>query len=473
MIGSAHRLDRRRLSVRDPRLPAVARPAHGQRAGRRQPPDRAGAVRVLRARGPRAAARERRAHPRRAQPRPRADRAAADDVRPPHPALRRRRARGAHALRPQGLRLASCRAPCASPRRRATACRSRSTTPTRAAQMRTTASRSRSSNVDSAPPRRGLGQGLALLLGEPQARPHGVAARDPDRADHRRTRASRARASTRSASPSSSRACAATASCSRCSCAASGSGWELIAGERRWRAAQAAGLTTVPALVREADDRTSLALALVENIVRADLDPVEQARGYARLQDEFGLSHAEVATAVGRSRTAVVNATRLLGLPDDVLELLERGELSEGHGRALLQIEGQDERREAARAVVAGGLSVRQTEALARTRGRAAPRRAPQRARLVRRRARERRGRWPLPHARRRRARRARPGGLPCRVAPALGRAAGRPRRAPGRARRRHLSDRAGVARARGRPELPGILVRPSGRLAQSVRAPL
>ena len=130
----------------------------------------------------------------------------------------------------------------------------------------------------------------------------------------------------------------------------------------------------MPALVREADDRTSLALALVENIVRADLDPVEQARGYARLQDEFGLSHAEVATAVGRSRTAVVNATRLLGLPDEVLELLERGELSEGHGRALLQIEGQDERREAARAVVAGGLSVRQTEALARTR--AAPRRA-------------------------------------------------------------------------------------------------
>ena len=128
-----------------------------------------------------------------------------------------------------------------------------------------------------------------------------------------------------------------------------GDGWELIAGERRWRAAQAAGLSSVPALVREADDRTSLALALVENIVRADLDPVEQARGYARLQDEFGLSHAEVAIAVGRSRTAVVNATRLLGLPDEVLELIERGELSEGHGRALLQIEGQDERREAAR----------------------------------------------------------------------------------------------------------------------------
>jgi ParB family chromosome partitioning protein len=155
-----------------------------------------------------------------------------------------------------------------------------------------------------------------------------------------------------------------------------GDGWELIAGERRWRAAQAAGLSTVPALVREADDRTSLALALVENIVRADLDPIEQARGYARLQDEFGLSHADVALAVGRSRTTIVNATRLLGLPDDVLELIEGGELTEGHGRALLQIEGQEERREASRAVVAGKLSVRQTEALARTQGRSAPRRS-------------------------------------------------------------------------------------------------
>ena len=120
-----------------------------------------------------------------------------------------------------------------------------------------------------------------------------------------------------------------------------GAGWELIAGERRWRAAQAAGLATIPALVREADDRTSLALALVENIVRADLDPVEQARGYARLQDEFGLSHAEVATAVGRSRSAVVNAHRLLGLPDEVLELLERGELSEGHGGRCCRSRGR------------------------------------------------------------------------------------------------------------------------------------
>ena len=230
--------------------------------------------------------------------------------------------------------------------------------------------------MDSAPPRRGLGQGLALLLGEPQTRAQGSLREIPIEHITPNPRQPRARIDEE-------RFAELVESVRRDGIVQPilvrviGQGWELIAGERRWRAAQAAGLTTVPALVREADDRTSLALALVENIVRADLDPVEQARGYARLQDEFALSHAEVATAVGRSRTAVVNATRLLGLPDDVLALLQRGELSEGHGRALLQIEGQGERREAARAVVAGGLSVRQTEALARTQGRAAPRRSP------------------------------------------------------------------------------------------------
>jgi ParB family chromosome partitioning protein len=230
--------------------------------------------------------------------------------------------------------------------------------------------------VDSAPPRRGLGQGLALLLGEPQARPHASLREVPTDQITPNPRQPRARIDEE-------RFAELVESVRRDGIVQPllvrgiGSGWELIAGERRWRAAQAAGLATVPALVREADDRTSLALALVENIVRADLDPIEVARGYARLQDEFALSHAEVATAVGRSRTAVVNATRLLGLPDDVLALIERGELSEGHGRALLQIDGQDGRREAARAVVARGLSVRQTEALARTRGRNAPRRSP------------------------------------------------------------------------------------------------
>jgi ParB family chromosome partitioning protein len=229
--------------------------------------------------------------------------------------------------------------------------------------------------VDSGPPRRGLGQGLALLLGEPQARPHGALREIPIEQITANPRQPRARMDEE-------RFAELVESVRRDGIVQPvlvrgvGDGWELIAGERRWRAAQAAGLSTVPALVRDVDDRTSLALALVENIVRADLDPVEQARGYARLQDEFGLSHAEVATAVGRSRTTVVNATRLLGLPDEVLAMLERGDLSEGHGRALLQVEGQDERREVARAVVAASLSVRQTEALARTQGRAAPRRS-------------------------------------------------------------------------------------------------
>ena len=229
--------------------------------------------------------------------------------------------------------------------------------------------------MDSAPPRRGLGQGLALLLGEPQGGTHGSLREIPIQQITPNPRQPRARIDEE-------RFAELVESVRHDGIVQPllvrevGDGWELIAGERRWRAAQAAGLATVPALVREADDRTSLALALVENIVRADLDPIEQARGYARLQDEFGLSHADVALAVGRSRTTVVNATRLLGLPDEVLELIERGDLSEGHGRALLQIEGQDERREAARAVVAGTLSVRQTEALARTQGRRAPRRA-------------------------------------------------------------------------------------------------
>jgi ParB family chromosome partitioning protein len=229
--------------------------------------------------------------------------------------------------------------------------------------------------VDSGPPRRGLGQGLALLLGEPQARPGGSLREIPIQQITPNPRQPRARMDEE-------RFAELVESVRHDGIVQPllvrevGDGWELIAGERRWRAAQAAGLMSVPALVREVDDRTSLALALVENIVRADLDPIEQARGYARLQDEFGLSHADVALAVGRSRTTVANATRLLGLPDEVLELIERGELSEGHGRALLQIEGQEERREAARRVVAGTLSVRQTEALARTQGRSAPRRS-------------------------------------------------------------------------------------------------
>ena len=142
--------------------------------------------------------------------------------------------------------------------------------------------------------------------------------------------------------------------------------YELIAGERRWRAAQAAGLVVIPAVVRTVDDRQSLVLALVENVVREDLNAVEVARGYAALVDEGGLTTAEIAARVGKSRAAVVNTLRLLELPDDVLELVAAGTISEGHGRAILQVPDHAARRTLARRVVREELSVRRTEALAR-----------------------------------------------------------------------------------------------------------
>ena len=158
-----------------------------------------------------------------------------------------------------------------------------------------------------------------------------------------------------------------------------GDRYELIAGERRWRAARAAGLARLPALVRDAGDRESLALALVENVVREQLNAVEQARAYARLADEFGLSQTEIAESVGRSRAGVANAIRLLDLPDDVLDLIEQGSLSEGHGRAVLQVPDHDARRELAQRVATRGLSVREAEAEARRTAPATPRRRPRR----------------------------------------------------------------------------------------------
>jgi ParB family chromosome partitioning protein len=154
-------------------------------------------------------------------------------------------------------------------------------------------------------------------------------------------------------------------------------GWELIAGERRWRAAREAGLPTVPALVREADDRESLLLALVENVAREDLSAAEEARAYALLIDEFGLSLGEVAERVGHSKPSVSNRIRLLDLPDDVLAMLERGELSEGHARAVLAVPDQDGRRRLAREIVKTGMSVRAAEQKARWAGaRQKPRKA-------------------------------------------------------------------------------------------------
>jgi ParB family chromosome partitioning protein len=154
-----------------------------------------------------------------------------------------------------------------------------------------------------------------------------------------------------------------------------GGTYELIAGERRWRAARLAGFETVPALVRAQDDAESLELALIENMAREDLNPVEEARACALLVDELGLTREDVGRRVGRSRVAVSNLLRLLDLPDEVLDLLAAGHLSEGHGRALLTAPDHDTRRSLARSAVQDGWSVRQTEARARESGRrAAPR---------------------------------------------------------------------------------------------------
>jgi len=157
-----------------------------------------------------------------------------------------------------------------------------------------------------------------------------------------------------------------------------GGGYELIAGERRWRAAREAGIETVPALVRTADDRDSLLLALVENVAREDLSAVEEARAYAVLIDEFGLSASQVAQRVGRSPSSLSNRLRLLELPDEVLWMLVRAELTEGHARAVLAVPDQDNRRRLAKRIVREGLSVRAAERAASDAGaRTRPRRAP------------------------------------------------------------------------------------------------
>jgi ParB family transcriptional regulator, chromosome partitioning protein len=145
-----------------------------------------------------------------------------------------------------------------------------------------------------------------------------------------------------------------------------GGTYELIAGERRWRAARMAGLETIPALLRPRDDAETLELALIENMAREDLNPIEEARACAALVEELSLTREQVGRRVGRGRVAVSNLIRLLDLPDDVVELLASGALSEGHGRALLLAEDHDARRSLARAAAAEGWSVRTVEARAR-----------------------------------------------------------------------------------------------------------
>jgi ParB family chromosome partitioning protein len=145
-----------------------------------------------------------------------------------------------------------------------------------------------------------------------------------------------------------------------------GGTYELVAGERRWRAARMAGLEAIPALVRPRADAEALELALIENMAREDLNPIEEARACAALVEELGLTREEVGRRVGRGRVAVTNLMRLLDLPDEVIELLEEGALSEGHGRALMLAEDHQARRSLAREAVADGWSVRVTEASAR-----------------------------------------------------------------------------------------------------------
>jgi ParB family chromosome partitioning protein len=146
-------------------------------------------------------------------------------------------------------------------------------------------------------------------------------------------------------------------------------GYEIVAGERRWRAAREAGRQTVPAVVRAVDDRETLLLGLVENVAREALTPIEEARAYAVLIDDFDLSLGEVAERVGRSKPSVSNRIRLLELPDDVLGMVERGQLSEGHARAVLAVPDHEGRRRLAREIVRRGLSVRAAEQRAKWAG--------------------------------------------------------------------------------------------------------
>ena len=149
-------------------------------------------------------------------------------------------------------------------------------------------------------------------------------------------------------------------------------GYQIVAGERRWRASRMAGLTTVPAVIREMNDRETMEAALIENLQREDLNPVEEAKGYKALMEGFGLSQEEVAGRVGRSRPAVANALRLLALPEELLKLVQGGAISAGHGRALLAISDPAAQKEAARAAAAGA-SVRELERMAKQRPKSLP----------------------------------------------------------------------------------------------------
>ena len=143
--------------------------------------------------------------------------------------------------------------------------------------------------------------------------------------------------------------------------------FQIIAGERRWRAARIAGLSEVPAVVIEADDKKAMELALIENLQRQDLNPVEEALGYQCLMADYGLTQEEAASRVGKSRPAVANALRLLSLQEDVLEMLRRGEISAGHARAVLSLKDEKKQLSATKKIAALGLSVRQAELMCKS----------------------------------------------------------------------------------------------------------
>lgn len=143
--------------------------------------------------------------------------------------------------------------------------------------------------------------------------------------------------------------------------------YELVAGERRFRATVLAGLQSIPAVVRVIDDRQSLELALIENLQREDISPLECAEAYRRLMDEFGLTQEQIAERVGKNRSTIANTLRLLNLPPEILESLSKGEITEGHARALLSVNDPEEQLNFWRKVVSQGLSVRETERLSRT----------------------------------------------------------------------------------------------------------
>ena len=257
------------------------------------------------------------------------------------------------------------RARCDWPKRRATVCLQSHTTAVPRERRRTGRWRW---NLSSAANRRGLGRGLELLMGgvEPAAT---ELLELPVDAVHPNPRQPRKRFDGEAGSGLAESIRTQGVIQPLLVRPRTAGGYEIVAGERRWRAAREAGRQTVPAVVRESDDRETLLLGLVENVAREQLTAVEEARAYAVLIDEFGLSLGDVAERVGRSKPSVSNRIRLLELPDDVLGMVERGQISEGHARAVLAVPDHEGRRRLAREIVQKGLSVRVAEQRAKWAG--------------------------------------------------------------------------------------------------------